>query len=92
MKHSYSISLCIRFHQLDYCRGESLMQWIISTQWGIIKPWNSEELHRLGGHEKRLFWARITVAGISFQINIEHSISNWSRTKTRRIDEQNASM
>jgi hypothetical protein len=38
-------------------------------------------LHIPGGHEKRSYWLRITVVGVSVQMGVEHAISNWTRRK-----------
>lgn len=85
MKHSYRLIIGLHFSEPDYTRGQSIIQWLLSATWGRIKPWNSEELHRMGGHEERVYWGRVTVVGVSIQINIKHCISNWSSKKLKVI-------
>lgn len=79
MKHSYGITIGLHIREPDYTRGQSAWQWLLSAQRGAIRPWDQQELQRLGGHERRVHWVRVTAIGISLQINIEHDISNWSR-------------
>jgi hypothetical protein len=81
MKHSYGVSLGLHFRQPEYTRGQLLREWLLSCQFGQLMPFPA--LHRLGGHEKRGAWARITVLGVSLQINFDHSISNWSSRKPK---------
>ena len=81
MKHSYGLTVGMHVRQREYTRGQTLRKWLLSVGWGALKPWNHDELHRLGGHEKHSYWARVTVLGVSVQIGLEHGISNWaSRT------------
>ncbi len=79
MKHAYGLTIGIYARQRDYTRGQTLQQWLLSAQCGSVRPWNHDELNRLGGHEKVEHWARITVIGVTVQIGVEHAISNWER-------------
>jgi hypothetical protein len=84
MKHSYGLTIGLYIREPDYTRGQSIVQWLMSVNWGRSMPWSPDELKRPGGHEERTSWARITIAGVSLQVNIEHAISNWSRRPTNK--------
>lgn len=81
MKHSYGLTIGLHFRQPDYTRGQSALAWVLSFQRGSYTEGRYPPLSAPGGHEKRRWWARLTLFGVSLQVGVEHAASNWSRPK-----------
>ena len=79
VKHSYGLKIGLHARQRDYTRGQTLRQWLLSAGWGTLQPRSYDALQGPGGHARHEHWARVTVLGVSIQIGVEHSISNWER-------------
>jgi hypothetical protein len=70
MKHAFSIRLSLR--QPGFTRGQRWWEWVADVSR------DTYDLARWGGHGSHTKWWRLTVFGVSLQLNIEHDLSNWS--------------
>lgn len=73
MKHLLCISLSLR--QPGYTRGERWWHWVASVQH------DTYNLDNLGGTGKHVAWCRLTILGVSLQLEAEHALSNFPRKR-----------